>query len=59
MDLTIYDLKSIKTSCENLTTVIDNLLKTKYQNNSDKPFNSLLFKINIHILLFLRIYVYK
>ena len=41
MDLTIFDLKSIKKSCENLTTVIDNLLKTKYQNNSDKPFNSL------------------
>lgn len=41
MDLTIYDLKSIKKNCENLTTVIDNLLKTKYQNNSDKPFNSL------------------
>lgn len=41
MDLTIYDLKNIKKNCENLTTVIDNLLKTKYQNNSDKPFNSL------------------
>lgn len=41
MDLTIYDLKNIKKNCENLTTVIDTLLKTKYQNNSDKPFNSL------------------
>lgn len=41
MDLTIYDLKNIKKSCENLTTVVDNLLKTKYTNNSDKPFNSL------------------
>lgn len=41
MDLTIYDLKNIKKNCENLTTVIDNLLKTKYTNNSDKPFNSL------------------
>ncbi len=41
MDLTIYDLKNIKKSCENLTIVIDNLLKTKYTNNSDKPFNSL------------------
>lgn len=41
MDLTIYDLKNIKTNCENLTTVIDNVLKTKYTNNSDKPFNSL------------------
>lgn len=41
MDLTIYDLKNVKKNCENLTTVIDNLLKTKYQNNSDKPFNSL------------------
>ena len=30
MDLTIYDLKNIKKSCENLTIVIDNLLKTKY-----------------------------
>lgn len=41
MDLTIYDLKNIKQNCENLTTVIDNVLKTKYTNNSDKPFNSL------------------
>lgn len=41
MDLTIYDLKNIKTNCENLTTVINNIIKTKYQNNSDKPFNSL------------------
>lgn len=41
MDLTIYDLKNIKKNCENLTTVIDTLLKTKYQNNSDNPFNSL------------------
>lgn len=41
MNLTIYDLKNIKTNCENLTTVIDNVLKTKYTNNSDKPFNSL------------------
>lgn len=41
MDLTIYDLKNIKKTCENLTTVIDNVLKTKYTNNSDKPFNSL------------------
>ena len=41
MDLTIYDLKNIKKNCENLTTVIDSLLKTKYQNNSDMPFNSL------------------
>ena len=41
MDLTIYDLKNIKKSCENLTIVINNLLKTKYTNNSDKPFNSL------------------
>ncbi len=41
MDLTIYDLKNIKKNCENLTTIIDNIIKTKYQNNSDKPFNSL------------------
>ena len=41
MDLTIYDLKNIKKNCENLTTVIDNVIKSKYQNNSDKPFNSL------------------
>lgn len=41
MDLTIYDLKNIKKNCENLTTVIDNVIKTKYQNNSDKPFDSL------------------
>lgn len=41
MDLTIYDLVNIKKNCENLNTVIDTLLKTKYQNNSDKPFNSL------------------
>lgn len=41
MNLTIYDLKNIKQNCENLTTVIDNVLKTKYSNNSDKPFNSL------------------
>ena len=41
MDLTIYDLNSIKKSCENLTTVIDNVLKAKYPNNSDMPFNSL------------------
>lgn len=41
MNLTIYDLKNIKQNCENLTTVIDNVLKTKYTNNSDKPFNSL------------------
>ncbi len=41
MDLTIYDLKNIKKNCENLTTVIDNVIKEKYQNNSDMPFNSL------------------
>lgn len=41
MDLTIYDLKNIKKNCENLVTVLDNVIKTKYQNNSDKPFNSL------------------
>lgn len=41
MDLTIFDLKNIKKNCENLTTIIDNIIKTKYQNNSDKPFNSL------------------
>ncbi len=41
MDLTIHDLKNIKINCENLTTVINNIIKTKYQNNSDKPFNSL------------------
>lgn len=41
MDLTIYDLKNIKKNCENLTTVINNIIKTKYQNNSDKPFYSL------------------
>ena len=41
MDLTIYDLKNIKKNCENLTTVIDSIIKTKYQNNSDMPFNSL------------------
>lgn len=41
MDLTIYDLKNIKKNCENLTTVIDNVIKAKYPNNSDTPFNSL------------------
>lgn len=41
MDITIYDLKNIKKNCENLTTVIDNIIKTKYTNNTDKPFNSL------------------
>lgn len=41
MDLTIYDLNNIKKNCENLTTVIDNVLKAKYPSNSDKPFNSL------------------
>lgn len=41
MDLTIYDLKNIKKNCENLTTVIDNVIKSKYQNNSDMPFKSL------------------
>lgn len=41
MDLTIYDLKNIKKNCENLTTVINNVLKVKYPNNSDTPFNSL------------------
>lgn len=41
MDLTIYDLKNIKKKCENLTTVIDYIIKSKYQNNSDMPFNSL------------------
>lgn len=41
MDLTLYDLKSIKQNCENLTTVINNIIKTKYTNNSDKPFNNL------------------
>ena len=41
MDLTIYDLKNIKQNCENLTTVINNIIKTKYTNFSDKPFNSL------------------
>ncbi len=41
MDLTIYDLTNIKKNCENLTTLIDNIIKSKYPNNSDKPFNSL------------------
>lgn len=41
MDLTIYDLKNIKKNCENLTTIIDNVIKEKYPSNSDKPFNSL------------------
>ena len=41
MDITIYDLKNIKKNCENLTTVIDNIIKTKYTNNSDKPFSNL------------------
>ncbi len=41
MDLTIYELKNIKKNCTNLTTVIDNIITTKYQNNSDMPFNSL------------------
>lgn len=41
MDLTIYDLRNIKKECENLTTLIENILKSKYENNSDKPFNSL------------------
>lgn len=41
MNLTIYDLKNIKKNCENLTTLIDNVIKTKYPNNSDNPFNSL------------------
>lgn len=41
MDLTIYDLKNVKKNCENLSTVIDSILKTKYQNNSDNPFKSL------------------
>ncbi len=41
MDLTIYDLKNIKKNCENLTTVIDNVIKEKYPSNSDVPFNSL------------------
>lgn len=41
MDLTIYDLKNIKKNCENLTTVIENVIKEKYPSNSDKPFNSL------------------
>lgn len=41
MDLTIYDLKNLKQNCENLTTVINNIIKTKYTNNSDKPFNNL------------------
>ena len=41
MNLTIYYLKNIKQNCENLTTVIDNVLKTKYTNNSDNPFKSL------------------
>ncbi len=41
MDLTIHDLTNIKKNCENLTTIINNVIKTKYPNNSDKPFNSL------------------
>lgn len=41
MEITIYDLKNIKKNCENLTTLIDNIIKTKYTNNSDKPFNNL------------------
>lgn len=41
MDLTIYDLKNIKKNCENLTTLINNIIKTKYTNHSEKPFNSL------------------
>ncbi len=41
MDLTIYDLKNIKKNCENLTTIIENVIKEKYPSNSDMPFNSL------------------
>ncbi len=41
MDLTIYDLKNLKQNCENITTLINNIIKTKYTNTTDKPFNSL------------------
>lgn len=41
MNITIYDLQNIKKSCDNLSELINNIIKEKYQPSSDKPFNSL------------------
>lgn len=41
MNITIYDLQNIKKSCDNLSELINNIIKEKYQPTPDKPFNSL------------------
>ena len=41
MDLSIFDLKNIKKHCEELTDCITLILKEKYPDKSDKPFNNL------------------
>lgn len=41
MDLSIYDLKNIKKHCDELTDCINLILKEKYPDKSDKPFNNL------------------
>lgn len=41
MDLSIFDLKNIKKHCEELTQTISLILKEKYPEKTDKPFNNL------------------
>lgn len=41
MNLTIHDLKNLKKQCDNFSECIKLILQEKYNNSSDKPFNSL------------------
>lgn len=41
MNLSIYDLKNMKKQCDDFSECLNLILKEKYTNNSDTPFNSL------------------
>lgn len=41
MNLSIFELKDIKKHCDNFSDCISQILKEKYFNSSDTPFNSL------------------
>lgn len=41
MNLSIYDLKNMKKQCDDFSDCIKLILKEKYTNSSDTPFNSL------------------
>lgn len=41
MRLTIFDLKDLKKHCDEFSDCVSEILKEKYSDTSDKPFNSL------------------